>query len=84
MATLKGHGAPVYRVSFSPDGKMLASGSSDKSIKVWDVTTGQCVATLTGHTGAVSGVCWSPDGATLAGGSRDNSIKLWVIKPSNQ
>ena len=58
-------------MAFSPDGKTLASGSMDKTIKLWDVATGKEQATLKGHTGWVSSVAYSPDGKTLASGSGD-------------
>ena len=56
---------------------ILASGSWDKTIKLWDIPTGQLIRTLTGHT---SGIWWSVDllnSQTLVSGSRDGTIKLW-------
>ncbi|MEH1989677.1 WD40 repeat domain-containing protein, partial [Nostoc sp.] len=64
---------------FSPDGKTLASGSSDNTIKLWDVSTGKAIKTLIGHSSSVWGVGFSPDGKTLASGSSDNTIKLWDV-----
>jgi WD40 repeat protein len=69
----------VLSVSFSPDGKTLASGSFDNSIKLWDITTGKEIRTLQGHSNFVDSVSFSPDGKTLASGSYDNTIKLWDI-----
>ncbi|MDB9540704.1 trypsin-like peptidase domain-containing protein, partial [Anabaenopsis arnoldii] len=66
--TLTGHSNVVNSVAFSPDGKTLASasGSWDKTIKLWDVATGRSIATLTGHSNVVNSVAFSPDGKTLA------------------
>ncbi|MFN6539367.1 MAG: ribosome assembly protein 4, partial [Nostoc sp. EkiNYC01] len=77
--TLEGHSSRVWGVVFSPDGKTLASGSDDKTIKLWDVSTGKAIKTLTGHSSAVISVVFSPDGKTLASGSSDNTIKLWDV-----
>ncbi|CAD8189843.1 unnamed protein product [Paramecium pentaurelia] len=72
LYSLDGHSNTVQSVFFSPDGNTLASGSSDKSIRLWDVKTGQQKD--------VQQVCFSPDGNTLVSGSSDNSIRLWEIK----
>ena len=81
ISTLGGHSEGVWSVSFSPSGMTLASGSSDGTVKLWDVSAQAHIVTLEGHTGWGSSVSFSPDGAILAsaGGSPDNSIKLWDL-----
>ncbi|MFN8004069.1 MAG: hypothetical protein U0X75_24005 [Acidobacteriota bacterium] len=77
--TLKGHAGFVYSVSYSPDGRTLASGSSDGTVKLWDVASGAEKVTLKGHAGFVLSVSYSPDGRTLASGSSDKTVKLWDV-----
>ena len=74
-----GHGGPVNSITFSPDGRLLASGSSDKTIKLWEVSTGRLLKTLKGHVEDVNSVAFSPDGRLLAGGGDDSVIKLWEV-----
>ena len=74
---LVGHTRAVYAVAFSADGKTLASGSWDQTIKLWDAAAGTVLRTLSGHTGGVCSVAFSADGKTLASGSEDGTIKLW-------
>jgi hypothetical protein len=78
MTFLHGHTDSVQSVVWSPNGKILASGSEDNSIRLWEVTTRQPLgAPLTGHTDTIWSVAWSPDGKTLASGSKDKTIRWW-------
>ena len=74
---LEGHTESVNRVVFSPDGKMLASASQNRTIRIWDVATG--AHKLTGHNAYIYSVAFSPDGKTLASGSENGRIRLWDI-----
>ncbi|GCL41668.1 protein kinase domain-containing protein [Dolichospermum planctonicum] len=80
LQTLKGHSHGVSSVAYSPDGQTLASGSYDKTIKLWNVNTGKLLQTLEGHSDWVWSVAYSPDGQTLASESSDGTIKLWNVK----
>ncbi|NCR26553.1 MAG: protein kinase [Microcystis aeruginosa LE13-04] len=77
--TLTGHSDCLDSVAYSPDGRYLASGSRDNTIKIWEVATGKELRTLTGHSEIVFSVAYSPDGRYLASGSRDNTIKIWEV-----
>ena len=78
-AALEGHSAAVSAAAYSPDGKLIVTGSFDRSLMVWDATTGTGLRTLTGHASQVLSVAIRPDGRQIASGSRDNSIKLWDL-----
>ncbi|KAH8434467.1 NACHT and WD repeat domain-containing protein [Aspergillus melleus] len=77
MQTLEGHSGPVESVTFSGDSQLLASGSYDHTIKLWDPATGALKHTLEGHSSWVRSVTFSGDGQLLASGSIDHIIKLW-------
>ena len=79
VATLQGHTGEVLSVSYSPDGSTLASGSLDRTVRLWDVSSGQEIATLQGHTHGVTSVSYSPNGQTLASGSLDRTVRLWDV-----
>jgi len=88
---LSGHSGPISSIAYAADGGMLASGSEDKTIKLWDAMSGGLLRTLTGHLDPVNAIAFSPDGRTIASGSGtpdeppkpsngDNTIKLWDAK----
>ena len=77
---LQGHTGAVVCVAFSPDGNTLATGSTDRSIILWDIASGQKVGTSLGqHSNKVSSLAFSPDGMVLASGSADKTIILWDV-----
>ena len=79
---LQGHRGEVKHVDFSNDGRLLASGSTDDSVIVWDVATHKPRTTLSGHGRDVNWVDFSPDGTTLATASDDGTVKIWSLDGS--
>jgi WD40 repeat protein/uncharacterized caspase-like protein len=82
LKQLKGHQttAAISDLQFSPDGKILASASWDKTIKLWRVEDGQLLDTLQNHQDTLTSIAFSPDGKTLVSGSEDKTINLWKIE----
>lgn len=80
----KGHDGAVKSITFSHDGKYIATGGRDKTAKLWEVSTGREMRTFLGHTGKVSTVCFSPDGKTIATGSNDKTVILWDVATGNK
>lgn len=78
--TLEGHAEAVKAIAISPDCQIVASGSYDRTIKLWSLRTGQLIHTLTGHTNRVTCIAISPDGEILASGSEDRTIGLWSLR----
>jgi small GTP-binding protein len=77
VRTFRGHTGFIGNIAWSPDGRMLATPSFDKTIRLWDPETGKCLFTLEGHKNSVKCVAFDPLGHILASGSKDNSIMLW-------
>lgn len=77
QCTLEKHDSPVQSVAFSPDGALLASGSWDSTIRLWQVADGTPLRTLTGHGDGVLDLAFSPDGSMLASGSFDGAVRVW-------
>ena len=75
LLTLTGHTSIVGSVSFSPDGKRIASGSHDRTVRIWDTTTGKEILTLMGHASLVRSVSFSPDGKRLVSCSEPGTTR---------
>ena len=79
LSVQTGHSGQVLSIAFTSDSKLMASGSVDKTIVLWDPATGNQLRALKGHTGTVGSVAFSPDDKLLASGSADNTIKIWDV-----
>ncbi len=88
IRTLRGHEERIYSVFISPDNRILASASSDKTIKLWNMSDGSLIRTLRGHEERVYSIFISPDNRILASASWDKTIKLWnmlaILDPQNR
>jgi WD40 repeat protein len=84
---LDGHRDEVNAAAFNPnaaanpEGWLVATGSDDRTARLWKLTAGYPFASLEGHTGAISGVVWSGDGKTLVTTSRDATVRIWNVTP---
>lgn len=82
LPQIAGHSKETWSVCFSPDGRLMATGSDDETVKIWDVKTGTELHTLSGHVATVSAVAFSPDLRYVASGSLDCTIRIWdLLKP---
>jgi WD40 repeat protein len=77
LGLLEGHTDEISSAALSPDGSMLASGSSDNTIRFWNMGFRAPGRVLPGHAGGVTGVTWSPDGQHLASSGADHTIRIW-------
>ncbi|XP_067686066.1 notchless protein homolog 1-like [Haliotis asinina] len=80
VCRMTGHAQLINEVLFSPDTRLIASASFDKSVKVWDGRTGKFIASLRGHVSRVYQVAWSADSRLLCSGSSDSTLKVWDMK----
>src|SRR5258705_9805119 len=77
VRVLEGHISGCYSIAFSPDGGQLVSGSSDDTVRLWDISTGALLQVIKGHSSSVQSVTYSPDGRYIASGSHDGTVRIW-------
>ena len=80
VRTLTGHLSSIHSIGFSPDGQTLASGSADRTVKLWKLDSRVARCSLSGHSSLINAVAFSPDGRTLASVSWDHTIKIWNLE----
>ena len=71
------HSSPIYATTWSPNGAYIASGGEDKTIQMWEATTGKSICTYKGHDNSVKSLTWSPDSKYIASGSDDKTVQIW-------
>ncbi|MFH7026995.1 MAG: WD40 repeat domain-containing protein [Heteroscytonema crispum UTEX LB 1556] len=76
MRTLQGHSNGVFSAIFALNGKTLISGSSDSTIRLWDISAGECTQVLQGHQSGIFSIALSPQGNIIASASDDLTVKL--------
>lgn len=80
MHLIRAHKGRVCALTYSPDGKRLASGGEDKKVRIWDSFTGTVRTALKGHRGCAYALAYSPDGKYLASGGGHSELALWGLK----
>ncbi|MDZ8081545.1 MAG: protein kinase [Nostoc sp. DcaGUA01] len=83
LRSFVGHTETIASICFSADSRLALSGSKDKTIKLWDVETANCLRTFEGHIDTVTSVCFSTDSCLALSGSKDKTIKLWNVETGN-
>ncbi|KXJ29088.1 notchless protein homolog 1 [Exaiptasia diaphana] len=80
VGRMTGHQALINQVCYSPDGRLIASASFDKSVKIWNGDNGKYITSLRGHVNSVYQISWSADSRLLCSGSADSTLKVWDMK----
>src|SRR5258706_15232019 len=76
---LEGHSGLIHSVLVTPNGRLIVSGSADKTIRVWQLDSGRLLHTLEGHTASITSLAVTPDGRSIVSGSLDKTIRVWDI-----